>query len=362
MTEPTGEVVTDVAGPVAWLDAAPAGDRLELVAAPARLWPTRAEVVGIIAAVDARAAEHAGPVVLRCTDPVVRDEARRAGFVGALRAPLVRAGPPARARDVVRDPAGAVAAWLPDARVEVQAGSAPRRLVRRMTTGLAGGARISATRGGVSVALVAPLGPDALTEAIASVLDTLLDLAARLGPHFGAVPTIRFAVADSTIAGGSVAGNNAGAGIALSPAYVDAAARSRIRRRHDARSSPALGSVRRVQGDRFPGDLVVVHEAGHSIDQAEGSGRLSDTIAFRRRLGLAVGVDSIEQALRADWLEAPAAWRAAREQVVGQLSAYATTNCVELFAEAFVGWYLRVDAPLVLALDAALRDRYPDLP
>ena len=73
-------------------------------------------------------------------------------------------------------------------------------------------------------------------------------------------------------------------------------------------------------------------------------------------------MDSIELALRAGWQDAPEAWFAARERVIAELSLYATTNCVELFAEAFVAWYLREETALARAMDAVLRARYPELP
>jgi hypothetical protein len=119
---------------------------------------------------------------------------------------------------------------------------------------------------------------------------------------------------------------------------------------------------RRARDNRFRVELVVVHEVGHSVDQAHGSGRLSDAVETRRTLGRAVGIDSVELALRAGWQGSSPAWTAAHAQIVDDLSAYATTNCVELFAEAFVAWYLGADTPIVGAMDSVLRARYPELP
>jgi hypothetical protein len=221
--------------------------------------------------------------------------------------------------------------------------------------------RIEAGRAGVAVAVVVPLGPDTLLEPVAATVDTLLDLTVRLGPATVRVPPITFSLNGTGIAHGRVAGANAGAGIVLSPMYVDAAALARIRHRLDAVARGG-GTPRRPRGNHFRVEQTIVHEVGHSVDQAEGSGRLSDTIEARTTLGRAIGVDSVELALRAGWRGAPPEWAAARDRIVEDLSAYATTNCVELFAEAFVAWYLREDSPIVAAMDTVLRRRYPGMP
>jgi hypothetical protein len=220
--------------------------------------------------------------------------------------------------------------------------------------------RIEARRGGATAAVVVPMGPDTLLEPVAATVDTLLDLTARFGAASVYVPPITFSLNGMGIAHGRVAGANAGAGIVLSPIYVDAGALARVRKRLDAVARG--GRVPSRPGEhRFRVERTVVHEVGHSVDQAAGSGRLSDTVEVRRALGRAVGVDSVELALRATWQNAPPEWAAARARIVADLSDYATTNCVELFAEAFVAWYLREDTPIAGAMDAVLRARYPQL-
>jgi hypothetical protein len=203
------------------------------------------------------------------------------------------------------------------------------------------------------------MGPDTLLEPVAATVDTLLDLTARLRGATVRVPPIVFSLNDAGIARGRVAGANAGAGIVLSPMYVDAGALARIRRRLDATARG--GTTRRRRGNRFRVELTIVHEVGHSVDQAEGSGRLSDAVATRRDLGRSVGVESVELALRASWHDAHPEWGAARARIVADLSEYATTNCVELFAEAFVAWYLREGTPIATAMETVLRRRYPQL-
>lgn len=352
--------VTDELGVVARFSCAGAAERVEVRVATPRLVLVRHEAAQVLAAVE-RATTDARAVVLQTNDAVLREAARAAGYRGGLRADLIRDDAPG-----VPVPA-TVAEWLPELTIVEHAASAPRRLTRFLATGLDRMVRIEGSRGGTTVAVVVPMGPDTLLEPVAATVDTLLDLTARFGPASVRVPPITFSLNGTGIAHGHVAGANAGAGIVLSPMYVDADALARIRRRLDleARTGPVVRGTRPTRPApprHFSVEKTVVHEVGHSVDQAPGSGRLSDTVSARRTLGRAVGVDSVEHALRAAWQGAPPEWVAAHRRIVTDLSAYATTNCVELFAEAFVAWYLRDDTPIARAMDEVLRERYPDLP
>jgi hypothetical protein len=348
--------VTDELGIVARLACLDAAGGIDVHIATPRLVLTRSEAAQVLAEIE-RATTEAPAVTLFTSDAVLRESARSAGYRGGLRAPLVRDHRPAPAAVGPRT----IAEWLPDAEIDVRPASPPRRVTRFLATGLDHTARITARRAGAEAAVVTPLGPDTLLEPVAATVDTLLDLDARFGPAQVRVPPITFSLNGTGIAHGQVAGANAGAGIVLSPMYVDAAALARIRRRLDV-TARGGGSPRRSQGNRFRVELVVVHEVGHSVDQARGSGRLSDTTETRRTLGRAIGIDSVELALRAGWQGSPPEWAAAHARIVESLSQYATTNCVELFAEAFVAWYLGSDTPIVGAMDSVLRARYPELP
>jgi hypothetical protein len=362
MREPTLHEVTDELGVVARFscEASAVGDAFAVRVATPRLVLVGTEAAQVLVAIE-RETTGARAVELRSNDAVLRQAARAAGYRGGLRADLVR-------DDAPNPPVPAtVAEWLPDVAVVERAASVPRRVTRFFATGLDRMVRIEGSRAGVSVAVVAPMGPETLLEPVAATVDTLLDLTARFGPAPVRVPPITFSLNGTGIAHGQVAGANAVAGIVLSPMYVDAGALGVIRRRRDreARSGP-VGSpfrpTRPAPPRHFSVEKTVVHEVGHSVDQAERSGRLSDTVAARRALGRAVGVDSVELALRASWAGAPPEWAQAYERIVTDLSAYATTNCVELFAEAFVAWYLRDDTPIAAAMDEVLRQRYPQLP
>jgi hypothetical protein len=345
--------VTDDLGVVAAFTVGEADDGATVRVVTPRVVLTRDESARVLAEVEQRTA-GAPTVVVFTVDAALREAARAAGYRGGLRSPL------RRTPDSASEPVPAtVAEWLPDTDVEVR--RAAGRLPRLLATGLDQPSRVTARRDGAEVDIVLPLGPNALLEAIAATVDTLLTLTVRLGPVARRVPSMRFSRNGPGMAHGRYAGVNEGGAIVLSPMYVDGTALDAIRRRRDV----AIGTGRspeRPRWDRFAVDLVVVHEAGHSVDQAPRSGRLSDTVDARREIGAAFGVETVELALRADWANAPDDWERARERIVADLSLYATTNPVELFAEAFVAWYLREDTPVVAAMDGVLRARYPDLP
>jgi hypothetical protein len=356
VTDQTPVEVKDELGVVARFACTPGDRGADVHVVTPRIVLTPGEAAQVLAAIE-RATADATSATIVTTDAALRAAARAIGFGGGLRAPLVRDG---------SDPSPApvpttIAAWLPDAEIEVRSASPPRRVSRFLATGLDRTERVTARRDGVEIQVVTPLGPDALLEAVAATVDTLLTLSTRLGAAASRMPPISFSLNGPGIAHGRVAGANFGGGIVLSPMYVDGGALARIRKRRDA--VPWSGRTpRRPRWSQFAVDLVVVHEVGHSVDQAERSGRLSDVVATRRALGESVGVESVELALRSHWLDAPDAWRAARARIVDDLSEYATTNCVELFAEAFVAWYLREESPIAGAMDSVLRARYPDLP
>jgi hypothetical protein len=80
---------------------------------------------------------------------------------------------------------------------------------------------------------------------------------------------------------------------------------------------------------------------------------------FNRTLGEALGVESLELALRGAEPDAPESWRQARDRLVREVSAYATTSPQEANAEIFVQWWCHPPGRSTL-VDAfgALVDRY----
>lgn len=341
-------MVVDADGPVARVHSVPGARHTTLVVEPHRSPLTEAEVGLVLDRVEAER-DASGALRLRARDGVLRDRARARGYDGPLRADLVFAGRVTEER---------LDGYLPKTAVTVARESVWRRGTRRLASGVGDLRRIVATRDGTTVEVIAPLGPTTMLESVAATLDTLLRVSARIGPLTARIPPITFAVPDQRTAVGHVAGSNAGSAIALSPWYVDRAAVDRVRARLDEGGRSAFRTPRRVDSEWLAIDAVVVHEIGHSLDDAGSFGALSDTTEWRRALGGALGIVSIEPAV----LPRTAADETAHRALVEQLSAYATTNCQELFAEAFEAWYFGGRNPVVDAFAAELHRRYPELP
>ena len=106
-------------------------------------------------------------------------------------------------------------------------------------------------------------------------------------------------------------------------------------------------------------DTVVAHEVGHCLDALAGSGRIADTTAFRVAIGRALGVESVELALRGRAADSPPEWQRAHALLVEQISDYATTSGVELFAEIFATWWSGSEGPVVEAFDQMMKEQFP---
>ena len=104
---------------------------------------------------------------------------------------------------------------------------------------------------------------------------------------------------------------------------------------------------------------MVAHEVGHCLDALAGSGRIADTTAFRVAIGRALGVESVELALRGRAADSPPEWQRAHALLVEQISDYATTSGVELFAEIFATWWSGSEGPVVEAFDQMMKEQFP---
>ncbi len=308
---------------------------------------------------------------LQVNDPVVRTAARVQGFAAALRADLVR--------DTASWDGEITPAWpvldraavetalnqlLPDALVTIDAGNPLVRLARRSETGMPGCVRLVATRDGRSVQVVAPLGPAVMVESLAAALDTLLSIFERFAAVARQIPPVVFGMAALEMVEGHVSGQAGGGRITINPAHVTATAVEMLMARYvTAELGRPVASAYRASSRPFGAalgvDKVVAHEVGHCVDGLSGNGRIADTAEFRTRIGRALGVDSVELALRGRDAGAPDEWRRAYLALVEQISDYATTSGVELFAEIFAAWWQRRDVPVVTAFDGLMNARFP---
>ena len=338
--------------------------------------PVRADVRRLMVAIAELA--HTPDVVdvrLRATDPLVRAMARAEGFEGSLRADLSRsvASWPFIGPDIGND-------WpsyergeilhllrdlLPGTVVTIEPGGVVARLARRFETGIGGSARVIAVRNGTRVQMVAPLGSDLMIESLAAALDTMLTIFVRFAMVARHVPPVVFGMAALEMVEGRISGQASGGRITINPAHVSVDALETLIRT-ETESNPgarrAFRASRKPSGRYFPVDGVVAHEIGHSIDHLGRNGRIADSTQFRQSIGAALGVESVELALRGPDPDAPPEWQRAQRALVEQISDYATTNGVELFAEIFKAWFEGAESPVTLAFDSLMAEWFPPPP
>ncbi|MET0895010.1 MAG: hypothetical protein ABWY80_04075 [Acidimicrobiia bacterium] len=271
-------------------------------------------------------------VRLRCSDDLVRQAARRDGFTASLRGQLERTALRSGAARTDTESgdlatlAAAVDQLLPDAAV------APRG-------GLFRSFELRATSNTMTATVRLPRGTDLLAEPIAAAIDTMFAVKARFGRAASGITKISFDHGGDGLTSGNIAGIAEGASgsIALTPNFVASGLMIEQRARWRAE-----GRARVARADDRPCanvDAVVAHECWHYLDaEVRTSGRAY--VEFNASLGKALGVDSLELALRGRERDAPADWAAAYARLVNDVSHYAGTNPREAAAEMFSLWWM----------------------
>ena len=324
-------------------------------------------VAAVGALVEAARARGLSPVTIRGADPLVRTMARAAGFTGALREDLAlelgtvtSAGIDQEELDV-EGLIDALAELLPGVTVHIDRGGWTRRIARRFETGVRGSTRISAARGAATAAVVVPLRPDLMVEAVAAALDTTLAISTRLGALARKLPPVVFGISGLEFAEGRVSGTADPGRVSINLAHVSITACDELIRRR-AEAAPPGRSFRPTcppEGARFELDSTIAHELGHCVDHLGRSGRLSDSTEFRTRMGQALGVRSVELALRGCEAGAAPEWQRAFRDLVDQVSDYATTNGVELFAEIFAAWFEAKSGSVTEEFNLLMNEQFP---
>jgi hypothetical protein len=92
-------------------------------------------------------------------------------------------------------------------------------------------------------------------------------------------------------------------------------------------------------------DATTAHEIWHQMDGAIEARRSMDGIDLRRRLGEALGVETLEQAVNGARPRSPERWKVAHARLVDEVSAYGATAPVEATAEMFKLWWCAVGEP-----------------
>ncbi|MGA2521775.1 MAG: hypothetical protein ABSG81_13290 [Acidimicrobiales bacterium] len=356
----------------------------------------------LIELVQRSGAQGARRVDLDCFSLLVRHEARRIGFVGPLRRPLVAAvddvatkavgtgeGPrsepdggqasrPLDQAELASSLAGALAAWgIPATPVRARRGLG--RITSRLALGVADTLDVAVHWApGRTVTIGVPDRADLMPEAVALAAQTTVGVLGRFPEQAGVVASIRF---DRSTRGlttghyGGTADRSAGA-IHLNIDYVAADAMVAMTRRQAARAAGqgpprgqrfTYGTLRGAASAAAPFtflDATVAHELWHQLESAFEHRHYRASVELRRGLGEVLGVETLERAIKGNERNAPEAWRSAYEQLARQVSPYATTNVTEATAEIFKLWWCRTGAvsPVVARFGELIDQLLPPQP
>lgn len=284
---------------------------------------------------------------LATTDPLMRDVARRHGFVGALRGALV---PTASVPGWTNDPTGvrdAVQQLLPDIAVGVESNAGPARtLLRRVVSGVGKSFNLYARprddepRTRFSV----PFRDDLLVESLARCIDTTIAVRRRFGAVAAGVRRVSFDHADFQLLHGQNAGSaDRASGIIhmnASLASVEGLMTMEARRaeRGGGGSAGVIAPYNQIDG-------TSAHEMWHQMEGAIEGRRAMVGIELRRQLGQALGVETLEQAVNGSRPRSPDAWKLAHARLVDEVSPYGATAPVEATAEMFKLWWCATSEP-----------------
>lgn len=322
-----------------------------------------AAVIGLADELRLRALE------LDTIDPLVRQAARAAGFVGMLRQPLrghlddVRHPSPGQ---VAAPDVGAVAdhvAQLTGLPVTVRG---PGGWLAKMARGAVAGfadmsdltVEVGDGRRGLTVAI--PNRADILPENLALAVDTIRCVRRRFGPAIDHLRVISFDHASHGLKTGRNSGEaqtNLGI-IHLNACYALSGELEEQRRPH-----PVHPPSYHFRGSLPPPytrlERTTAHEAWHQIEGAFEARDYKRSIEMRRRLGTHFGVETLEHAIRGRNPDSPLAWKAAQAQLVQEVSDYGGTLPGEATAEMFKDWWCPiVPASPAVRLFGELVDEY----
>jgi len=347
--------------PAATLDIVREGARARaVVALTEHLW-TRDEA-RLLLRVVMDSADGARTITLEADDILLRHEARTAGLTGGLRQSLVAAV--ADLGDAARSPEPAeawkrlgdvVGALLPG--VSVTARPA-RGMARRATSGTAAMVDLAVVLPDGNPLLVScPDVADVVPENLALAIDTVGRVRSRFPMAARAITSVSFDHSHHGLKAARYAGmaDPNAARIHLNASLASAA------------GLVELGRSRRTTPPRPPAavtapatviDGVTAHEAWHQVEAAYEARAYPATIEFRRSLGRHFGVATLEHAVLGGTRRASPEWRAANEQLVAEVSAYAGTTTREATAEMFKLWWCSTEpawSPAVCCFDEAVR-------
>lgn len=289
--------------------------------------------------------------------PIVRDQARRAGWTGPLRGPLRYTGAPGPVETVA-----AVGALVPLLRVTEKPTSARfvDRMLRRAVTGVEHIAEIVvADRSGLDPFRVSyPDRDDLLVEELARVIDVAAAMRGRFGDALAHVRLVAIDLGQQGFASSHVAGTaspilgnvHLNASFFLPDGLVTLAAAREARDPREQRPAPArpmLAGTSTIDG-------TMAHELWHQVELAFTSRRYRDSIAFRQAVGAYFGVETLEHAVTRPG--------PAHDRLVHEVSEYGATKAIEATAEMAKLWWYGVDTPVVRHFASVVDDFFPPHP
>jgi len=312
------------------------GGAITLVARTAPIEP--ADVVALLEALTA----HVPGLELVTADPLVRDVARGHGFAGPLRGALV---PDAtQSQGASDDPAAvrdAVQRLLPGIAVGVEKNAGPARaLLRRAVSGVASTFNLFARpdEHAPPTRFSVPERSDLLIESVARCIDTTIAIRRRFGRAASSARRVSFDHADFQLLSGHNAGSaDRSSGVIHMNASL--ASLEGLTMMEILRARRGGGSSAGVPAPYNQIDGTTAHEMWHQMEGAVEARRSMDGIELRRRLGEALGVETLEQAVNGVRPRSPDAWKVAHARLVDEVSAYGATAPVEATAEMFKLWW-----------------------
>ena len=309
----------------------------------------------ILTAVEGMAAGPAA--VVDSASAVLRDQARRRGYQGPLRAPLVigsrLSGPPAGAAPA-RSVEAAVSELIGRSVTAEEPGGGRRRLLDAVRRGSPRAVR-RLTVDDPRLVVTIPDTTDLMVESVARAVDTILAVRDLFKEHATHLDVVHFDhTSEAEAARWAGQANALVFSIHLNDNLVVADTWVAHRRGQEAAAGPSRSATVPHPFSRVDG--VAAHEAWHQIE-FKFRGRHADYIAFKRELGGALGVATLEHAIHGRQRNAPAELVQACHRLATTVSPYATTNPLEAAAEMFKLWWCGVSNPTIDCFGGLL-DRY----
>lgn len=306
------------------------------------------EVRELLDALTARAKVDGLELALETNDPLVRDIARRHGFTGPLRGALAPGtGLPAISKD---DPTGvrdALQLLLPGIALEIEAkAGAAKSLLRRAVSGVSKTFSMFAAPNELArpTRFSVPERDDVLIESVARCIDTTIAIRRRYGRVADSARRVSFDHADFQLLHGNHAGS-ADRSSGLIHMNASFASLEGLTMMEQIRAQRVGGGSAGVAAPFNGIDGTTAHEVWHQMEGAVEARRSMDGIDLRRRLGEALGVETLEQAVNGARPRSPDSWKLAHARLVDEVSAYGATAPVEATAEMFKLWWCATDEP-----------------